>query len=83
MGVLGDGMGVLASKSVATLLERIEAALYLAAPPVSDNRQLESAYYQVLGKICALTEEEADLVEPAFTALEERISQIALPQSLM
>ena len=70
--------------SVSALLEQIaeatrlaiqaEQALLMSDPTAGElQTAAETAHYQVLGRICGLTEGEANQVEPAFTELENRL----------
>jgi hypothetical protein len=69
---------------VNAVLQRIEAARKLAEAAECALRgrdaranklrsAAERAHYELLAEIRSLSERDADLVEPAFTALEERL----------
>lgn len=59
------------------LVERLERALEHSAEHANTLLpQAETAYFEVLRDVCALSEDEADLVEPALTELELRLLPI-------
>ena len=71
-----------------TLLHRIAAASRLAGQAESSyaageelagsfHATADQAYCDLLGRICALSDEEADFLEPALTALEQQLFRLA------
>ena len=77
-------MGEPLLRPLEVLLGQIRMAQLYAQSAGPDASLIESTYLYLLGSICSLTEEEADFVEPAFTALEWAIkARQPRPISLM
>ena len=59
------------SDSHLSVLSKIEDAMNLLHE--EDYDEMQQRYEQILASICELTDEEADLIEPKFSALENEL----------